>query len=554
MLWSLRLFRAAFVALATALVVGPGLGVDLMRLRLVVDALVSLSLVALACSVAVRYWLSPGGARDELRPAVLGLAILPTIVASGFAVNHVLNTIAFHVLLPFVAFLIPLSVGWSLARHNILGANAVLSRRLLVFPVVILSLPAALGLWLAIRIESSRGMDEIFPVMTASVGFAAMVAGLWRLISNVVFPATAAFRPTIEQLAETLTDLDHRGDLRETLERTVSRWLPSGRVRLLSIPEMANVDHLPPDAVGHLDAGEKVWTLDTPWQRHLLIPMRSLGVLRGVLDIAPKHQGALFTEEDLALLDTIAALGAIALHNAEVIAALDATRRIEVEATRDDKRLTLGVIGAELSHEIAHPLQFFRGLVRRGAKRALDAEDVAIGEEEIERMDRMLSSLRRLEPPARNDTSVALAEPVARARVLVREAVRERELREHVELPDGCSVVADRDGVVQVFANLLRNAVQAAHRGGNVGVRGRLTDDGALRIDVWDDGPGVPPALVETLFHRWVTSRAEDGGSGLGLSVAQNLVTAFGWQIEYAREDGRTCFRITVPRERVTVG
>jgi two-component system nitrogen regulation sensor histidine kinase GlnL len=84
-----------------------------------------------------------------------------------------------------------------------------------------------------------------------------------------------------------------------------------------------------------------------------------------------------------------------------------------------------------------------------------------------------------------------------------------------------------------------------------VGVRGALRDDGALVIDVWDEGPGVPADRVGTLFHRWVTSRAHEGGTGLGLSVAQSLVTDFGWTIEYVREPARTCFRVTVPPEKV---
>lgn len=552
-----RLWRGSMAvagAITAWAAVAPVVGVEAYWARLLIGNGVVVALLLLALVLLARFLTATGRSREELRSVLLGVTLAPVVIAMGFGTLATTGAATIHFFLPLLTSVIPLAIGWALVRHNILGANAVLTRRLLVFPVVLMSLFIGVGVWLALRSDGASGMETLLPVLTASVSFAAVVAGLWRLVVRVLFPATAAFRPTIEQLAETLTDLDHRGDLRETLERTVSRWLPSGRVRLRAANDMVGIDHLPDDALGRLDAGEKVWTLDTPWQRHLLVPMRSLGELRGVLDIAPKHQGALFTEEDLALLDTIAALGAIALHNAEVIAALDAARRIEIEATRDDKRLTLGVLGAELSHEIAHPLQFFRGLVRRGAKRALDPDDVAIGEEEIERMDRMLSSLRRLEPPPRNDVAVALAEPVARAWVLVREVVRDRELQEHVELPDGCTVVADRDGVVQVFANLLRNAVQAAPRGGHVGVRGRVTDDGALRLDVWDNGPGVPPALVETLFHRWVTSRGGDGGSGLGLSVAQNLVNAFGWQIEYVRDEGRTCFRITVPRDKVTVG
>ena len=115
-----------------------------------------------------------------------------------------------------------------------------------------------------------------------------------------------------------------------------------------------------------MEEGTAVWTTEPHWRRHLLVPMRSQGGLRGVLMLAPKHEAALYTREDLELLETIASLGAVALHNAEVFSELEAMRRLEADVARDDKRLTLGMLGAEVSHEIAYPLNFLRYLLREG--------------------------------------------------------------------------------------------------------------------------------------------------------------------------------------------
>ena len=70
---------------------------------------------------------------------------------------------------------------------------------------------------------------------------------------------------------------------------------------------------------------------------------------------------------------------------------------------RTEKRLALALLSAEISHEIAYPLNFFRHLLRQGGPgRSLDTEDIEIGREEIERLERMLASLRRLSlPPPR---------------------------------------------------------------------------------------------------------------------------------------------------------
>ncbi len=539
----------ATAAVTAVAVAAPWLGYDAFAARNTLGLGVLASLVVLMVVLYVRYHLAVGRQREELWTAGRGIGVALGVILLGFGFLTVTGAATIHFFLPIVTSFIPLFVGWALVQHNILGANTVLTQRLLAYPTVLIAGSISTGAWLAFRKDGGHGADSSLATMAGAVTFAGLLAAFRRLSTRLLFPAAAAFRPTIEQLAESLADPAQAVNLPAALERTVHRWLPTSQARLLKPPALAEIDHLPGDASARLGQGEKLWTEQSPWERHLVVPLRSHGELRGVLDIAPKHQGALFTEEDLALLDTIAALGAIALHNAEILAALDDARRMEVDATREDKRLTLGTLGAELSHEIAHPLSFFRTLLRRAARRPIDGEDVEIGEEEIARMDRMLQSLRRLEVPPPRIASVPLRDPVARALALARERLGERKLLGEVDLPAGCVVQADADGLVQVFANLLRNAAQAAR--GAVGVRATAADDGSLAIDVWDDGPGVPEELVPKLFQRWVTSRSVEGGSGLGLSVAQQIVVNFGWKILYLRDGGRTCFRVVVPEDKV---
>ena len=67
----------------------------------------------------------------------------------------------------------------------------------------------------------------------------------------------------------------------------------------------------------------------------------------------------------------------------------------------------------------------------------------------------------------------------------------------------------------------------------------------ALKVNITDNGPGIPPDLIETLFYPLVT--ASEGGTGLGLSIAQSLVIQHGGLIECDSEPGNTVFTITVP-------
>ena len=108
------------------------------------------------------------------------------------------------------------------------------------------------------------------------------------------------------------------------------------------------------------------------------------------------------------------------------------------------------------------------------------------------------------------------------------------------------------DQLVQAVLNVVRNAVQAG--GDRIAIRTRVVHQAHIgrrqhslagRIDVVDNGPGVPPDLAESVFFPMVSGRAE--GSGLGLPIAQSLVSRHGGIIEHARNAGETTFSIVLP-------
>lgn len=547
--WGPRL-RALVAVVAPLLVLvllaGPVMGFDPLPPRHAMDALLGLSLLGLAASVVVRYRHATGHDRDALRLALWGLAAAPTLVGVALITARSTGVVLMHLLLPLVAFVVPLSIGWALVRHNILAARAVVTRRWLYVPTAAVGAVVALLGWLAFRNEGPTSMDAFSPVLASGGLFAAVLVLLRRLTGWALFSAEAEFRPTVEQLADSLARTRDEAELLDAIARNVTSWLPSGRIRLVAPHQVDEIDHLPDGARVALEAGHRVWTTQGPWERQLLVPMRSLGVLQRVLVIAPKRDRALFTKSDLSLLDTVAALGAQSLHNATMLRDLEDARRLERDASRGDKRATLGILGAELAHEIAHPLQLFRGLLRKASRGPLSADDIDVGGDELARLERLLANMRRLEAPPPRRESVALGPVVARAALLGRELREDRRQQLVLDLPDNVTVLGDADAMVQIFANLLRNAAEAAPVRGALGVIARR--EGAhVVVDVWDDGPGVPDDRVDSLFQRWVTTK--DGGSGLGLAVASSLALSLGWRIVYVREDARTCFRLTAPAD-----
>jgi signal transduction histidine kinase len=551
-----RFWRAALVALTAlsvavgaTLVIGPYLGLagELVPVRVVVGNTGISSLGVLAVSVLVRLRGEHGPLRQELRSSALGLGAVPALLALGFLIAVATGAPAVHLLLPFLAPLLPLSVGYALIRHNILGTTAVLTRRMFLMPVITGALAAALVAWLGLH-AALRTYDVSAALPWAGAVVTLVALGLVgnRVSERIFFAATARFRPTLQQLADDLASKSNLPAIRSSIRQAVMRWLPTEDADVVSPMELHRIANRPPKLRRLMSEGTSVWTTETHWQRHLLVPMRSRGELRGVLALAPKREAALYTREDLDLLETIASLGAVALHNAEAFAELETMRRLEAEAARDDKRLALGMLGAEISHEIAYPLNFLRYLLREGHEdRSLDGRDLEAGREEIGRLERMFATLHKLKVPEPNLEPVLVLPRVRRAVDLIRGLVEENRIEVGIDVPPDLNVRAEPDRLVQIFANLLRNAAQAVPSGGAIGIRARPDGDGGVSLEVWDEGPGVSADLAPEIFNPFVSGRA--GGVGLGLAVTLRLVRGFGWNIGVRREGERTVFGVEVP-------
>ena len=211
-----------------------------------------------------------------------------------------------------------------------------------------------------------------------------------------------------------------------------------------------------------------------------------------------------------------------------------------------------------LAHEIKNPLGGLRGaaqLLERELKEPglKDYTRIIIGE-----ADRLQNLVDRLLGPNRPPQLSALNvhQPLEHVRQLV-----EAELSDEIRIerdydPSIPDIVADNELLIQVFLNVVSNAVQAVGDEGHIilrtRARRRFTIAGkyhrlVVQVDVIDDGAGVPAGMEEQIFYPLVTTRAE--GTGLGLSIAQQLVHAHGGLIECTSREGETIFSIYLPLE-----
>jgi two-component system OmpR family sensor kinase len=210
---------------------------------------------------------------------------------------------------------------------------------------------------------------------------------------------------------------------------------------------------------------------------------------------------------------------------------------------------------ADASHELRTPLSTIHGYAELSRRRPDDSEVLAtaMGKVEIEagRMSALVEDLLLLarldagRPLASEDVDLTrlLLEAVADARVLAPDH------HWRLELPDEpVSATGDDARLHQVVTNLLNNARNHTPAGTTVTVRVGTSPDGSARIDVHDDGPGLPQEVSEAAFERFTrgdSSRTRaSGGAGLGLSLVSAIMAAHGGTASVASRPGDTTFTL----------
>ena len=212
-----------------------------------------------------------------------------------------------------------------------------------------------------------------------------------------------------------------------------------------------------------------------------------------------------------------------------------------------------------LAHELRNPLAGLKGAAQLLARRHRDdtesAELTGLIESEVERL---IALLERLLSPQPARAHAALNIHAVLERVL---RLAESEAGWAVKLvrdydPSLPEVEGDADRLTQAVWNLVRNAIEAGAANVHLRTRAehgvRIGDDVhalALRLDIADDGRGVPEDLTERLFLPLVSGRAD--GSGLGLALAQQVAREHRGSLTYRSRVGHTVFTVVLPVVRV---
>jgi signal transduction histidine kinase len=211
----------------------------------------------------------------------------------------------------------------------------------------------------------------------------------------------------------------------------------------------------------------------------------------------------------------------------------------------------LGQLSAGLAHEIRTPLASIEGaatvLQRESPSKERLLEFLEIIHKESRRLDRLLNRFLSFAKPPKPDLKLIEIDQLLESVIgLARHADGNGRLELKKEIRPAASVVeCDPEQMKQVLLNLVMNAVQAMPRGGTV-VLAALRDKDRILIDVEDQGTGIAQEDVERVFDPFFTTK--DAGTGLGLSVAHQIVRQHGGSLTILRNsaDGST-FRVSLP-------
>jgi two-component system sensor histidine kinase ChvG len=358
--------------------------------------------------------------------------------------------------------------------------------------------------------------------------------------------ARAALRAEVEQALD--------GEPQATLRRSES----GDRVVSVSIPVRHVRQVL---GVLTLEAGDVDETLAA--QRRALMPFALVALGVNLLGSLLMH---LFVARPVMRLS--AAADEVRLQRARAISLPDLESRKDeigdlarsletMTETLSDRMDAIEAFAADVSHEIKNPLTSIRSaletlpLVKTAAQRE---KLTSLLQQDVRRLDRLItdiSNASRLDAELNRDRPriIDLTQLLSEIVDVYESGLKPGEAHVTFAAPTGDHVqIVGRDGPLgQVFRNLIDNARSFSPAGGTVRlslVRDDIDPERPVRVRVDDDGPGIPPENLETVFERFYTARprgtAFGANSGLGLSIVRQIVEAHGGRVQAGNRPGET--------------
>ncbi|EPP4296315.1 nitrogen regulation protein NR(II) [Vibrio navarrensis] len=237
---------------------------------------------------------------------------------------------------------------------------------------------------------------------------------------------------------------------------------------------------------------------------------------------------------------------------------VDQQRRITQEMNQHAQQQAAKLLVRGLAHEIKNPLGGLRGAAQLLEKMLPEPSLTEYTQIIIEQADRLRTLVDRLLGPQKpgKKQEANLHQVLEKVRQLVELESQQKLLIERDYDPSLPDIYMAADQIEQAMLNIVSNAAQvlANQDDGQITIRTRTVHQAnihghrckvAARIEIIDNGPGIPVELQDTLFYPMVSGR--EGGTGLGLSISQNLIDQHNGKIDVESWPGHTNFTIYLP-------
>ncbi|OCK60737.1 sensor histidine kinase KdpD [Bradyrhizobium sp. LMTR 3] len=319
----------------------------------------------------------------------------------------------------------------------------------------------------------------------------------------------------------------------------------------------------PEDQLDEADLAAAKWAWDNdraagrgsdtlPGAKRLFLPMRTGRGAIGVIGIDDDRTGPLLTPDQRRLLDALVDQGALAIERVLLVEDMDRVKR-----TVESDRLR-GALLTSISHDLKTPLASVLGAAStlRDLGSSLNDDQknelLATMIDESERLNRFIANLldmTKLESgaivpnTARHDVSEIVGSTLRRANKILLHHKVSLELSTNLPMLELDAVLFE-----QVLFNLLDNAAKYAPAGTTISIRG-TRDQASVSLQILDEGSGIPPAEVESVFDKFYRAHKGDhvrAGTGLGLAISRGFVEAMHGTISAANRNDRSGAIITI--------
>ncbi len=292
--------------------------------------------------------------------------------------------------------------------------------------------------------------------------------------------------------------------------------------------------------------------------RHMMAaPMTVSSREVGTLSVV-RAKDAPFSKEELRLAESCATHIAVILEHARLFDDLkksyDELAHAQAELVRHERLAALGELAAVMAHEVRNPLGvIFNSLtsLKRMLKPSGELEMLlSIVQEEAERLNRIVGDLLDFARPYEPVRTLLELEPLIDSALQAAvQSAHAPQVKVGSEYPASLPLFqVDGHLLRQAVVNLALNGIQAMPRGGRLLVRATAVDRGGepwARIEVTDEGGGVPKDAAEKLFQPFFTTKAR--GTGLGLAVVKRIVDAHHGEVRAEPSEKGTTFVMMIP-------